>query len=111
MARPKKHKIEQRSERFNLRYTLAELEFLRAEAAKAAMSPHEYARRRTLGARIPPVAGRADPALVSELNRIGVNLNQLARMGHLGKPFTEDWGALAIELRRTLELVMARDGS
>lgn len=107
MARPRK----QQHERFNLRYTLAELEFLRAEASKAALSPHEYARRRTLGARLPTSSGRADPALINELNRIGVNLNQLAHMGHLGNDVTDEVGQLVNELRRTLEYVVARDGS
>ena len=111
MARPKKDKHEQRSERFNLRYTAAELSFLRAEASKAALSPHEYARRRSLGERVPSGGNRADPALISELNRIGVNLNQLTRMSHLGKDITDQWGELAFELRQALALVMAQDGA
>ncbi|WP_165793788.1 plasmid mobilization protein [Hyphococcus luteus] len=111
MARPKKQPHEKRDRRFNLRYTAAEIEHIRIEAHKAGLDPHEFARRRTLGA--PVRASRtqcADPALINELNRIGVNLNQLARAVNRGRDESADWGELALELKRTLALVMASDG-
>ena len=111
MARPKKDRHERRNERFNLRYTVAEIEYLKQQADRAGMGPHEYARRRTLGANVvSPSSRRADPALISELNRIGVNLNQLARATHIGKDFAEEWGDIALDLRRAIELVLASDG-
>lgn len=111
MARPKKHRHEKRDQRFNLRYTPAEIEHIRLAARKAGLHPHEYARRRTLGAAFSaPQARRADPALINELNRIGVNLNQIARAMNMGREVEEDWQALSQELRRTLTLVMANNG-
>lgn len=112
MARPKKEQHERRDQRFNLRYTLAEIEHLRAQAAAAGLDPHEYARRRTLGHAVPPAPQRSsDPALISELNRIGVNVNQLARASHRGSEFTRYWRDVGAELRGLLERVMARHGS
>jgi Mobilization protein NikA len=112
MARPKKQPHEKRDQRFNLRYTAAEIEHLRGQAERAGLCPHDYARKRTLGhAVVTAKSQRTNPALISELNRIGVNLNQLARMAHLGKDFEEGWGDLALELQRTLQLVMASDGA
>ena len=111
MARPKKQPFEKRDQRFNLRYTQAEIEHIRLAAQKAGLHPHEYARRRSLSAPVAtPKSGRADPALINELNRIGVNLNQIARALNRGREFEEDWDELAFELRCTLNLVMASDG-
>ncbi len=112
MARPKKRSFEKRNQRFNLRYTTAEIEHLRLQAEKVGLHPHEYARRRSLGASASVSRSRrADPALISELNRIGVNLNQLARVTHMGKEFSDDWGDLSLELQRILNLVIALDGA
>lgn len=111
MARPKKQAFEKRDQRFNLRYTPAEIAHIRLAAQKAGLHPHEYVRRRTLGHQVfAPVARRADPALINELNRIGVNLNQIARAVNMGREVEEDWQALSQELRKTLTLVMAHDG-
>lgn len=112
MARPKKQLHEKRDQRFNLRYTPAEIEHLRLAAQKVGLHPHEYARRRTLGAPVVrPASSRSNPALINELNRIGVNLNQIARALNRGREVEEDWDDLALELKRTLTLVMASDGS
>lgn len=112
MARPKKDQSERRDQRFNLRYTLAEIEHLRAQAQIAGLDPHEYARRRTLGHAVPPAPQRSsDPALISELNRIGVNVNQLARASHRGSDFTRYWADVGRELQSVLRKVMDRDGS
>ncbi|MDT7858301.1 MobC family plasmid mobilization relaxosome protein, partial [Rubrivirga sp. S365] len=45
-------------------------------AAATSLSVSDYVRRRTLGK---PIAPRVDLAARNELNRIGVNLNQIAR--------------------------------
>ena len=64
-------------------------------------------RRRVLGRPIPPAPSRSsDPALVSELNRIGVNVNQLARATHRGSDFVRYWNAVGEELRNVLGKVM-----
>ena len=112
MARPKKQSHERRSERFNLRYTLAEIEHIRAQAAAAGLEPHEYVRRRSLGHAVPPAPARSsDPALISELNRIGVNVNQLARAVHRGSAFTEFWREIGDELADLRAKVAARHGA
>ncbi|MEZ5938382.1 MAG: plasmid mobilization relaxosome protein MobC [Hyphomonadaceae bacterium] len=102
MARPTKATSEKRSERYNLRLTLAEREWLASQARAAGVSEIEFARRRVLGQ---PVAGRrasVDPALIAELNAIGNNVNQLARAVHTGRDFQHYWQAVGIELRRVL---------
>ncbi|MEM6275370.1 MAG: plasmid mobilization relaxosome protein MobC [Pseudomonadota bacterium] len=112
MARPSKDPSELRTQRFNLRFTLAEIETLRANAAAAGQEPHEYARRRVLGHRVPPAPSRgSDPALLSELNRIGVNVNQLARSVHRGSDFQHYWREVGAALQAVLAKVAARDGS
>lgn len=112
MARPKKQSHEKRDQRFNLRYTAAEIEHIRFQAHKVGLDPHEYARRRTLGSNVAASRmHRADPALINELNRIGVNLNQLARAVNRDIDDDADWGELAFELRRVLNLVVASDGA
>ena len=111
MARPVKQSEEKRIERFNLRLTLAEVEDLRRRAALAGMLPHEYARRRILGHVIQPPPGRADAALISEVNRIGVNVNQLARAQNAEREFRGDWQSIAAEVKRVLGKVASAYGS
>ena len=112
MARPVKEQHEKRDQRFNLRFTLAEIEHVRSQALAAGLEPHEYLRRRALGHAVPPAPSRSsNPALVSELNRIGVNVNQLARATHRGSDFTRHWMHIAGELRTALAKVMAGHGS
>ncbi len=113
MARPKKAAHEQRGHRFNLRLTAGEIASMSEQAALAGLTAHEFARRRALGWRVQPAnaSRRCDPALISELNRIGVNLNQLTRATHLGKDISGEWEDLASELKRALEWVLTSDGS
>lgn len=80
MARPRKEHIEARSERLNLRLTQGERATLEAKAAAAGVPPTDYARRVALGGQLAIVEAKAaDPQLVLALNRVGVNLNQIAR--------------------------------
>ena len=111
MARPTKQDAEKRRERFNLRFTLAEVENVRGQATVAGMQPHEYARRRVLGLPVHAAPGRADAALISEINRIGVNVNQLTRALNAGREFRGDWQDISNELRRVLEKVASAYGS
>ena len=111
MARPFKELEEKRMERFNLRFTLAELESIRAQAALAGLLPHEYARRRVLAHTVHPAPRRADGDVLYELNRIGVNVNQLAKAHNAGREFRGDWQAIAEELHRVLDRVAALYGS
>lgn len=108
MARPKKQAAEARTEQMNTRYTLAEREYIRSQAAAAGMSESDYVRTRALGHSVSPArSSRADPALVTELNSIGVNVNQLARAVHRGSSFTQYWQEVGAELRTILTKVVA----
>jgi len=111
MARPTKHEHEKRQERFNLRLTLAEIEHLRAQAQAAGLPPHEYARRRVLGYQVSPAPRQADAQLVSEINRIGVNVNQLARAHNAEREFRGDWRSIRDELERVLRKVATSYGA
>lgn len=111
MARPTKEAIEKRQERFNIRFTLTELEHLRTQAARAGIPPYEFVRRRAIGYVMKAPPRRADSDVLFELNRIGVNVNQLTRAMNAGKEFRGEWQDLTTELRRVLDKVAAAYGS
>lgn len=111
MARPRKDAGEARDQQVKLRLTMAEAEHLRTQAERAGLSVADYARRRMLGHVVAPSAARADAALVSELNRIGVNVNQLARVAHVDPEFVRGWEYALTELRQVLARVTAAYGS
>lgn len=101
-----------RTERFNLRFTLDEMTHIDAQAAAAGIDPSKYLRRRALGYIVPP-AHRIDPGLVSELNRIwvelraqGNNLNQMARHLNSGQPAIAEIDLVLAELRGVLSKVI-----
>ena len=102
MARPKKADQEKRDQRFTLRLTMAEIEHLRVQAEAAGLQPHDYARQRIIGHVVSPARQIADAALVSEINRIGVNVNQLARAIHNGRRFQEHWQTISHQLQEVL---------
>jgi hypothetical protein len=111
MSRPEKHEHEKRSERFQFRLTIAEKEHVIEQATKLGIKPADYARNRVIGHRVEaPVRPKFDPALVSEVNRIGVNINQLARAVHTDRDFVKYWREIGGELESILEkLVEAND--
>lgn len=112
MARPKKVSEEKRSEQLKIRLTTAEIEHLRLQASGTGLTASEYARRRILGAKLPTkTAMQADPALVSELNAIGNNVNQLTRSVHRGSDFANYWREIGLELQQTLRKVLISDGA
>lgn len=93
MARPKKERAEARAVVFGVRLTPDERATLEARAASLGVSVTEYARVAVLGGRVEvaplslgaPSSGGSqqsaptDVAHVVALNRVGVNLNQIAR--------------------------------
>jgi hypothetical protein len=106
MARPRKQPAEQRVTRLTTRVTLAEL----AQASAAGLTAAEFLRR--LGATVTPRRPRADDALLVELNRIGVNINQLARAANSGMPpASADLRAALAQLRGVLEALHRREAS
>ena len=73
MARPRLDEEERRARTVGVRVTEAEEAELRERAQAARLSMGAYLRRRALGQRVRIAAE------LRELNRIGVNLNQMAR--------------------------------
>lgn len=99
MARPRKTADERRTERFNLRYTVAERETVRDLARRYGFDEMEFQRRRVLGTPLPSSGtGAIDPSLVAALNsyavalgKIGNNVNQLAAATHQGRDYARYW--------------------
>ena len=80
MARPQLDDEERRARTVGVRVTAAEEAELRERAQAARLSMGAYLRRRALGQRVRMAAElRLGAAELRELNRIGVNLNQMAR--------------------------------
>ena len=85
MARPRLGEKERRTRTVGVRVTEAEAEELQERAQAARLSVGAYLRRRGLGQRVRMAARRRLGAeLLRELNRIGVNLNQMARAMNAG---------------------------
>ena len=80
MARPRLGESERRGRTVGVRVTEVEAEELQERAQGARLSMGAYLRRRALGQRVRMAAERRLGAEeLRELNRIGVNLNQMAR--------------------------------
>ena len=85
MARPRLGEEERRTRTVGVRVTEAEAEELRERAQDARLSVGAYLRRRGLGQRVRMATERRLGAVeLRELNRIGVNLNQMARAMNAG---------------------------
>ena len=106
IGRPKKAPEEQRTEWLpRLRATPAELAFAEELAAKAGLSLPEFCRRAILGQRLGQARRKADNLTLIELNRVGVNLNQIAARVNMTGDLAEDFRAVLAELRAALEKV------
>ena len=104
MARPRKQPAEQRGTRLTTRVTQAELAHVERQASAVGLTAAEFLRRLALGATVAPRRPRSDDALLVELNRLGVNINQLARAANSGMPpASADLRAALAQLRGTLE--------
>ena len=91
MARPRLGEEERRGRTVGVRVTEAEAEELRSRAQAARLSTGAYLRRRGLGQRVRIAAEqRLGAAELRELNRIGVNLNQMARAMNSGAAATAE---------------------
>jgi uncharacterized protein (DUF1778 family) len=103
MARPPKDPETARTERLNLRLTVAERDQIDTAAARLGVTPTDYARRAALRYRLPPPRAQADPALIAQVRAVGVNLNQIARAYNSGAAPLP--GELAEALRRISALL------
>lgn len=109
MARPQKLAAERRYNH-TVRYTLAEWLLLCERGAEAGLSASEYAREMSLSRRVVQVVrqGASDPALVTEVNRLSLQLsslgnlaNQIALYTHTGRTIPREWAALPAAIEAT----------
>ena len=107
MARPTKDTAAKRTERFNLRLTPAELAHVQSQATHAGIGAHDYARRRVLGHKVPPARSQIDASLLTELNRIGVNLNQLTHAVNSGIVIEREAAVVLAEVRGIIEQIVS----
>lgn len=85
MARPKKNIEDLHCHSASVRFTTAEYVRLQHTARSMNISVSEFIRRRALGHRLPPVS--SDQELIAKLTnallRLGVNLNQVAKIANI----------------------------
>ena len=111
MARPKKQPHERRSESLHAEVTIAEKEHARELRRMAGgISEAELVRRSVFDAEIKVVA-QADAGLISELNRIGNNINQIARNLNSNRRERLEVEVVLAELRGVLEKVASSYGA
>lgn len=111
MSRPRKAPNERRDARLAApRLTGAELAFVEEQAAVAGLDLAEFVRRRVLGRKVAPARAAADDRLILEINRVGVNLNQIARSLNSDRPERADLAVALAHLEGVLSKV-ADDGS
>ena len=102
-GRPKLQATDKRNDTIRLRVTTAEKAAYHAKAAAAGRTMSEWFRDLGDGYNPRPPATAVDMAFVQELNRIGVNLNQITRSINRGRDIDDDvWSGLASELRTVL---------
>ena len=105
-GRPRLDAKERRCRQTNTRWTIAEDQEIRANAALAGLTVGEFIRRRALDIPVVARTARADARLVHELNAVGNNLNQLAKLGNSG--WMGDRSGEIDELRGKLSTVLDR---
>jgi hypothetical protein len=94
------------------RWSEGEFARLEAAAAEAGLSRGSFIRAMALGdagpraRRAPTIEKQVLGAAIAELNRVGNNVNQIARAVNIGKDVDGDlYQAVAVELRRILATV------
>ena len=78
-GRPAKPAGETRVAGVALRLTASERDRLQQQAERAGLPLSTYCRRVLLGHEVQPAITATDAAALADLNRVGVNLNQIAR--------------------------------
>lgn len=104
MPRPTKQPGEKRSATIRARLTVAEKLYAEEQARAAGLTLTDFVRRRVLGIPVKPRPHQLEASLITELNRIGVNLNQIARAANAGRDLP---GSLDAE-RRALQAALIK---
>lgn len=105
MGRPKKKPGEERLEKTEARITAEEKIQLIEKARLAGLSEAEFIRRLVRGENVQPRQNAIDIQLLSEINRIGVNLNQIAKHHNAGRALPHSFEAVLAELHTALHKV------
>lgn len=109
IGRPKSAPGEGRETVVSIRLTTFERAGVEVKAAQSGLSLSDFCRRAILGHRVTasnkPQQVNAE-ALV-ELNRIGVNLNQIARAGNRGEPLPRFFGQTLSVVEAAIERLVA----
>lgn len=111
-GRPRIAQDERRTDGLRVRMTAGERASVEARAAQAGLPVSEFARRAVFGA---PIIDRTAATrsgiphgLLSELARVGNNLNQIAHAAHLGRELRRMAEASLIDLRALMDAIAAR---
>jgi|APTNR8051073442_1049403.scaffolds.fasta_scaffold02828_10 hypothetical protein len=108
IGRPRKAADEARSERLSgIRLTPAERHVVELMAERAGVSVAEFARHAILGQRMPQRRTRGMDRAIVELNRVGVNLNQIAARVNMTGDLAGDFRAVMAEVRSAIETLTA----
>lgn len=110
-GRPRLAPGERMTDGLRVRMTAAERAAVEAKAAQAGLPVSELCRRAIFAVKITaPSATRSGiaPGVLSELARIGNNLNQLAHAAHLGRELRGMTEAALTDLRALMDAIAAR---
>ena len=108
MARPKKQEHEKRSEKLTtVRVTPAERIFIEDKAAAAGFTVTDFLRTLALHEEVKPRKTKLESSVLVELNRIGNNVNQIARVVNIGRIDTNLIQSSLNELRELMAKIDA----
>lgn len=109
-GRPSKSEKEALTSRIAFRVTVDERQQIEAAAAAAGLSVSDYARALITTARPPRQRrGQIEAAALSELNRAGVNLNQIARALNRGGSLPPDLGETLAQVQAAVDKLVELD--
>ena len=109
-GRPSRAERENRADRVAFRLTAEELARVQAEAERAGVSVSEYCRAAALGQRVRVRSVPDLSAALVSLNRVGVNLNQIARGVNRGQGVPPDLAEVLAEVRAAVERLAEGEG-
>ena len=109
-GRPARAERENRADRVAFRLTAEELECVQAEAVRTGVSVSEYCRAAALGQRVRVRSAPDLSAALVSLNRVGVNLNQIARGVNRGQGVPPDLAEVLAEVRAAVERLAEIEG-
>jgi len=108
MARPKVSKADKRSVKFSFRLTEAEQQKLFQLAETLGLAPGRIVRDKVFKGRFPePKMAKIDVNTYAQLKKIGVNLNQVVKLIHLGH-FPKEFLGLLMKLLQQEETIINR---